>query len=329
MTERLRAAVPALREVELRSARDIRALSLAIFDRSFAVTYVLEAIAIVVGLFGVAATYTGQALARAREFGMLRHLGVTRAQIVRLFAIESGLLIAVGVAWGGALGVLIAVVLVHRVNPQSFHWTMEMHWPGPAAGRERRRVDRTGDRGGGTGRTLSRRRVADTCSAGGLVSRRRRLWLASGLLAGGPFAWRIAAPFARSAGAPVAALLTVPSASATDSAAPAPGRTFAAVVPGRRLTFPRDHGAHPEYRTEWWYITGWVDLDGVETGVQITFFRSGTGHSSTNPSRFAPRRSCCWPTPRWRALPTPACATTSAARGWAPPTPGCRAPTPG
>ena len=134
VTERLRAAVPALRDIELRSARDIRALSLAIFDRSFAVTYVLEAIAIVVGLFGVAATYTGQALARAREFGMLRHLGFTRAQIVRLFAIESGLLIAVGVAWGGALGVLIAVVLVHRVNPQSFHWTMEMHWPGPVLG---------------------------------------------------------------------------------------------------------------------------------------------------------------------------------------------------
>ena len=134
VTERLRAAMPALHEIELRSARDIRALSLAIFDRSFAVTYVLEAIAIVVGLFGVAATYTGQALARAREFGMLRHLGVTRAQIVRLFAIESGLLIAVGVAWGGLLGVLIAVVLVHRVNPQSFHWTMEMHWPGPLLG---------------------------------------------------------------------------------------------------------------------------------------------------------------------------------------------------
>ena len=37
-------------------------------------------------------------------------------------------------AWGGLLGVLIAVVLVHRVNPQSFHWTMEMHWPGPLLG---------------------------------------------------------------------------------------------------------------------------------------------------------------------------------------------------
>ncbi len=129
--ERLREALPALAPIEFRSAREIRAVSLTIFDRSFMVTYALEAIAIVVGLFGVAATYTGQALARAREFGMLRHLGVTRSQIVRLFAIESGLLILIGVIWGGMLGVLIAVILVHRVNPQSFHWTMDMHWPGP------------------------------------------------------------------------------------------------------------------------------------------------------------------------------------------------------
>jgi putative ABC transport system permease protein len=129
--QRIRTGLPALAPIELRSSRGIRELSLRIFDRSFAVTYVLEAIAIVVGLFGVAATYTGQALARAREFGMLRHLGVTRRQVMALFAIESGLLITAGVAWGALLGSVIAVVLVHRVNPQSFHWTMDMHWPGP------------------------------------------------------------------------------------------------------------------------------------------------------------------------------------------------------
>jgi len=79
------------------------------------------------------------------------------------------------------------------------------------------------------------------------------------------------------------------SAQSAQSAQPAqPGPLFAPVVPGRRLTFPADHGAHPEFRTEWWYITGWLDIDGVETGVQITFFRSATGHSRANPSRFAP-----------------------------------------
>jgi len=125
----LRASAPALASLELRSARDIRALSLRIFDRSFALTYALEAIAIVVGLFGVASTYAGEALARAREFGMLRHLGVTRREIVALFAIESGALIAAGVAWGACIGAAIAMVLVHRVNPQSFHWTMDVAWP--------------------------------------------------------------------------------------------------------------------------------------------------------------------------------------------------------
>jgi len=125
----IRTAQPALGDVDFRSAADIRALSLAIFDRSFALTYVLEAIAIVVGLFGVAATYAGEAIARAREFGMLRHLGVTRAQVASMFAAESATLITAGVAWGGVLGVAIALVLIHRVNPQSFHWTMDVAWP--------------------------------------------------------------------------------------------------------------------------------------------------------------------------------------------------------
>ena len=64
---------------------------------------------------------------------------------------------------------------------------------------------------------------------------------------------------------------------------------FAVVVP-RPLSFPRDHGAHPEYRTEWWYITGWLDAPGEPMGFQITFFRSRTRHDPANPSRFAPQQ---------------------------------------
>ena len=128
---RLRAQIPALSSLEFSSTREIRQLSLQIFDRSFALTYVLEAIAIIVGLFGVAATYAGEALARAREFGMLRHLGLSRAGITRMFAIESALLLSVGVLWGALIGIAIAMVLIHRVNPQSFHWTMDVAWPVP------------------------------------------------------------------------------------------------------------------------------------------------------------------------------------------------------
>ncbi|MCA3217387.1 MAG: carotenoid 1,2-hydratase [Burkholderiales bacterium] len=59
---------------------------------------------------------------------------------------------------------------------------------------------------------------------------------------------------------------------------------------GRALRFPRDHGAHPGTRTEWWYATGWLGRPDVPThGVQVTFFRSRTGVARTSRSRFAAR----------------------------------------
>ena len=66
---------------------------------------------------------------------------------------------------------------------------------------------------------------------------------------------------------------------------------FAPVLPGRTLVFPADHGAHPEFRTEWWYATGWLTLpDGSPLGFQTTFFRVRTGLGEHNPSAFAPRQ---------------------------------------
>ena len=120
---------PALAAMEWRSSSELRALSLRIFDRSFAVTYALEAIAILVGLFGVAAACAGEALVRAGEFGMLRHLGVSRSRVAAQLAIEAALSVSVAVAWGGLVGAAIGLVLIERVNPQSFHWTMQVHWP--------------------------------------------------------------------------------------------------------------------------------------------------------------------------------------------------------
>jgi predicted secreted hydrolase len=64
---------------------------------------------------------------------------------------------------------------------------------------------------------------------------------------------------------------------------------FAPVVP-RTLVFPGDHGAHPDFRTEWWYATGWLDAGGENIGFQVTFFRSRSGHDADNPSRFAPHQ---------------------------------------
>ncbi len=66
---------------------------------------------------------------------------------------------------------------------------------------------------------------------------------------------------------------------------------FAAVTPAYVMQFPRDHGSHPGFRTEWWYMTGWVrDDSGHERGFQITFFRTRPGLQENNPSRFAPKQ---------------------------------------
>ncbi len=58
-------------------------------------------------------------------------------------------------------------------------------------------------------------------------------------------------------------------------------------VTSRLLVFPRDHGAHPDYRTEWWYLTGWLDATPQPLGLQVTFFRTRTDIDPANPSRFA------------------------------------------
>jgi len=122
-------ALPFGATLDISQPGEIRARTLVIFDRSFAVTYLLEAVAIVIGLFGVAATFSAQTLARAREFGMLRHVGVTRSQILAILALEGGMLTACGIAVGFVLGFAISLILVFVVNPQSFHWSMSLHVP--------------------------------------------------------------------------------------------------------------------------------------------------------------------------------------------------------
>lgn len=133
VTSALRALVPPeLRgQIDIAEPRQIRAAALMLFDRSFAVTYALEAIAIVLGLTGVAATLSAQTLARTKEFGMLRHIGVLRRQIIAMLALEGALLGAVGIVAGLCLGIAMSQVLIQVVNPQSFHWTMETRLPLP------------------------------------------------------------------------------------------------------------------------------------------------------------------------------------------------------
>ncbi|HET7731063.1 MAG TPA: ABC transporter permease [Usitatibacter sp.] len=125
----VRAALPEARGLQFEDAAGLRTRSLAIFDRSFAVTYALEAIAIVIGLAGVTSSFASLAWSRRREFGVLRFLGLTRRDILGMLALEGAAAGALGAAIGLASGAAISLVLVHVVNRQSFHWGMEVHWP--------------------------------------------------------------------------------------------------------------------------------------------------------------------------------------------------------
>jgi putative ABC transport system permease protein len=126
----LRALMPDPGMLEFAATAELREISLRIFDRSFAVTYYLQAVAIAVGLVGVAASLSAQVMARRKEFGLLAHLGLTRREVTVLVTGEAAAWLAVGCAIGLALGLAVSAVLVFVVNPQSFHWTMDMVLPG-------------------------------------------------------------------------------------------------------------------------------------------------------------------------------------------------------
>jgi len=89
------------------------------------------------------------------------------------------------------------------------------------------------------------------------------------------------------------ASLSVPAATnaSTPPALERAASSYAPVTAGRTMTFPADFGSHPDYRTEWWYVTGWLTTDGGEPlGFQITFFRTKPDIEANNPSAFAPRQ---------------------------------------
>ncbi len=117
-------------QYDLRTPPDLRKLSLQAFDRTFAITYLLELVAVLIGLFGIAAGISAQVLARRGEFGVLRHLGFTRAQIATMLAIEGAVLGAVGVLVGLLTGGGVGLILIYVVNRQSFHWSMDLAAPG-------------------------------------------------------------------------------------------------------------------------------------------------------------------------------------------------------
>ena len=115
--------------VEILTSGDLRGRSLQIFDRAFAITYALEAVAVLIGLAGVSFAASATALARRAEFGMLRHVGMLRSQVRRLIGIEGVLTSLFGVLYGLGLGAVLSLVLVFVVNRQSFGWSIDLAVP--------------------------------------------------------------------------------------------------------------------------------------------------------------------------------------------------------
>jgi putative ABC transport system permease protein len=129
VTQGLKACLAASGSVEVLSSVAIRERSLRIFDRAFAITYALEAIAVLIGLAGVSFAASSNALARRAEFGVLRHIGWQRRQVVGLLATEGIAMSLLGALYGVAVGLVLSRVLIDVVNRQSFHWSIDFHAP--------------------------------------------------------------------------------------------------------------------------------------------------------------------------------------------------------
>jgi putative ABC transport system permease protein len=109
--------------------RDLRGEALRIFDRTFAITYALEAIAILIAVMGVAGALLALVIDRRRELGLLRFLGAASGQIRKLIVIEAGLIGLLANLGGVALGFALSLILIYVINKQSFGWTIRFHWP--------------------------------------------------------------------------------------------------------------------------------------------------------------------------------------------------------
>lgn len=218
----------------------LRTEVLRIFDSTFAITWALEIIAILVAMAGVAATMMTLILERKEEIRLLRIAGAEASQVKRTIMIESGLLGAVSQGLGLVVGVLLSLVLIHVINPQSFGWSIRFYLPWSFL----------------LGSTLLT--VFGTMLAGAWPARRS---VKSGFIAAAA-AWAILSGSG--------SLLAQETSAADDLQA------WKSAEKGYAYAFPRDHGQHPEHKIEWWYFTGNVKTDtGRRFGYQLTFFRIG------------------------------------------------------
>jgi len=107
----------------------LRRGALEIFDRTFRITYALEAVAIVVAVMGIAGALLAMVLDRRRELALIRFLGAAQIQVRRIVLFEAGLLGLLANGIGLMLGILLSLILIFVINKQSFGWTIQFYWP--------------------------------------------------------------------------------------------------------------------------------------------------------------------------------------------------------
>ncbi len=111
------------------SNRSLRRGAIATFDRTFRITYALEAIAVIVAVMGIAGALLAMTIDRRREFALLRFLGAARPQVRKIILCEAGLLGLLANGIGIVLGTVLSLILIFVINKQSFGWTIQFHWP--------------------------------------------------------------------------------------------------------------------------------------------------------------------------------------------------------
>ncbi|HTD37841.1 MAG TPA: FtsX-like permease family protein [Candidatus Limnocylindrales bacterium] len=126
-TEIVRAVLPL--RIDVSTNRELRDLVVRIFDRTFAITYALDVIAIVIAVMGVVSTLFALVLERRREFGVMRYLGVTAGGVRATVLAEAGAIGVLGGGLGVGVGMLLALLLVFVINLQAFGWLIELHIP--------------------------------------------------------------------------------------------------------------------------------------------------------------------------------------------------------
>ncbi len=107
----------------------LRRSAIATFDRTFRITYALEAVAVAVAVMGIAGALLAMIIDRRREFALLRFLGASRPQVRKVILCEAGLLGLLSNGIGVVLGSFLSLILIFVINKQSFGWTIQFHWP--------------------------------------------------------------------------------------------------------------------------------------------------------------------------------------------------------